>query len=83
MIRFHSEDGGSMVLRNVGIAPQHYTLSQSRTPEDGINIVLRNVGILPQHYTASQPRGPRKPAVRIAVNGISKRIITNRPGGRR
>jgi len=26
----HPEDGGSMVLRNVGILPQHYTASQRR-----------------------------------------------------
>jgi len=25
----HSEDGGSMDLWNVGILPQHYTMSQS------------------------------------------------------
>jgi hypothetical protein len=61
-----SDDGGSMVLRNVDILPQHYTASQPRRtrleslskphslhPEDGGNMVLRNVDILPQHYTAS------------------------------
>jgi hypothetical protein len=51
------EDGGSKVLRNVGILPQHYTVSQRS--EDGGSKVLRNVGILPQHYMASQPRTPR------------------------
>jgi hypothetical protein len=45
-----------MVIRNVGILPQHYTASQ---PEDGGNMVIRNVGILPQHYAASQPSRPQ------------------------
>jgi hypothetical protein len=30
--RFHPEDRGSMDLRNVGIPPQHYTVSQHRRP---------------------------------------------------
>jgi hypothetical protein len=29
---FWSEDGGSMVLRNAGILPRHYTASQRRRP---------------------------------------------------
>jgi hypothetical protein len=28
----HPEDGASMDLRNVGILPQHYTVSQPRRP---------------------------------------------------
>jgi len=28
----HTEDGGRMGLRNVGIQPQHYTASQPRRP---------------------------------------------------
>jgi hypothetical protein len=28
----YPEDGGSKVLRNVGILPQHYTASESRRP---------------------------------------------------
>jgi len=28
----HPENGGSIVLRNVGILPQHYTVSQTRRP---------------------------------------------------
>jgi hypothetical protein len=56
----HSEDGGSKVLRNVGILPQHYTMSPPRRsrlefiskrhslhPEDGGSEALRNGGILP------------------------------------
>jgi len=27
---YNPEDGGSIVLRNVGIVPHHYTVSQSR-----------------------------------------------------
>jgi hypothetical protein len=41
-----------MALRNVGILPHHYTVSQ---PEDGGSMALRNVGILPHHYTESRP----------------------------
>jgi len=33
----HSEEGGSMKLRNVGNLPQHYTVSQSRTIRDEIS----------------------------------------------
>jgi hypothetical protein len=69
----HPEDGGSMVLRNVGILPQHHTASQPRNfdlnhhrkslkalrPEDGGSMVHRNVGVLSRLYTASQPRRPR------------------------
>jgi len=29
---FHPEDGGSKVVRNIGILPLQYTVSQSRTP---------------------------------------------------
>jgi hypothetical protein len=47
------EDGGSKVLRNIGILPHHYTVSQ---PEDGDSKVLRNIGILPHHYMVSQPK---------------------------
>jgi len=42
----HPEDGGSMVLQNVSILPEHYMASQ---PEDGNSKVLRNVSILPHH----------------------------------
>jgi hypothetical protein len=28
-----AEDGGKMVLRNVGILPQHYTASQPKRPQ--------------------------------------------------
>jgi hypothetical protein len=31
-LNLHSEDGGSMALRNVDILPQHYTASQPRRP---------------------------------------------------
>jgi len=68
----HPEDGGSMILRNVGILPQHCTPSQHRrprpetltkphslNPEDRGSKVFPNVGILLHHYTASQPRRPR------------------------
>jgi hypothetical protein len=30
--RYNPEDGGSMDLRNIGILPQHYTMSQPRRP---------------------------------------------------
>jgi hypothetical protein len=36
----HPEDGGSFVLRNVGILPHYYTVSQ---PEDGDSEALRNL----------------------------------------
>jgi len=49
-----NEDGDSVVLRNVGIPPQHYTVSEPS--EDGGSKALRNVGIPPHHYTVSQPR---------------------------
>jgi hypothetical protein len=52
-LHLQGEDGGSKVLRNVGILPHHYTVSQPS--EDGGSKVLRNVGILPQHYMVSQP----------------------------
>jgi hypothetical protein len=45
------EDGGSIVLRNIGTIPHHYMVSQ---PEDGGNKVLRNVGTLPHLYTVSE-----------------------------
>jgi len=32
MTSLQPEDGGSMVLQNVGILPQHYMASQSRKP---------------------------------------------------
>jgi len=32
MFRVHPKDGGSKVLRNVGVLPQHYAASQSRRP---------------------------------------------------
>jgi len=32
------EDGGSMVLRNVGILPQHCTVSQPRSPRN-LNVI--------------------------------------------
>jgi len=44
------EDGGSMVLRNVGILPQKYTASKPRWPEDGSSMILRNVGIKTSLY---------------------------------
>jgi hypothetical protein len=53
LVTVFSEDGGSIFLRNIGILPQHYTMSQ--LSEDGGSKVLRNVGILPHHYTVSQP----------------------------
>jgi uncharacterized protein Veg len=63
LIKLHSEDGRSKVLRNVGILPHHYTVSQPRRPglitklrsEDGRSKVLRNVGIISQDYMAPQP----------------------------
>jgi hypothetical protein len=48
----HPEDGGSMILRNVGILPHHYKISQPRRPlqpEDVCSIVLRNVSFLRHH----------------------------------
>jgi hypothetical protein len=50
--RHNPEDGGSTVLRNFGILPQHYEVSQ---PEDVGSEVLRNIDILPKHYKVSQP----------------------------
>jgi hypothetical protein len=52
-LAYWKQDGGSKFLRNVGIIPQHYTVSH---PEDGSSKFLRNVGIIPQHYAVSQPR---------------------------
>jgi hypothetical protein len=76
-----SEDGGSKVLRNVGILPHQYT---SQPTEDGGSKVLRNVGILPHHYRSSQPRRPRfEPLSKIVlilqhlhVDSRTKRTIT-------
>jgi hypothetical protein len=31
-VTFHSEDGGSKVVRNAGILPRHYKESQPRRP---------------------------------------------------
>jgi len=31
-LTLHHEDGGNMTLRNVGIVPHHYTISQLRRP---------------------------------------------------
>jgi len=36
-----SEDGGSKLLRNVGIIPQHYTESQRRRPLLEWNVFFR------------------------------------------
>jgi hypothetical protein len=37
----HPEDGGSNVLRNVGILPQHYASSQPRKPRVIISFVCK------------------------------------------
>jgi len=46
------EDRGSLDLWDVGILPQHYTVSQLGY---GDRMDLWNVGVLPQHYTVSLP----------------------------
>jgi len=48
--RHNPEDEGITLLRNFGILPQHYKMSQ---PEDGGSKVLRNNNILQQPYKAS------------------------------
>jgi hypothetical protein len=32
LLHFDSEDGGSVVLRNVGVLPSHYSLLQNKRP---------------------------------------------------
>jgi len=32
LVEYQREDGGSKVLRNVGMLPQHYTASEPRRP---------------------------------------------------
>jgi len=45
------QDGGSKVLRNIGMLPHYYTVSQ---PKDGGSKVPRNIGMLPHYYTVSK-----------------------------
>lgn len=54
--RLHPQDGGSKVLRTVGILPHQHNVSQPS--EDGDSKVPRNVGTIPQRYTASELKVP-------------------------
>jgi hypothetical protein len=70
-----------MVLRNSGILPQHYTVSQ--LIEDGGSTVLRDVGILPQTLRCHNPEKlehyvPVFQPVRIALILKNSTIPTTR-----
>jgi len=51
------EDGGSMVLQNIGILPHHYAVSQPRRPE--LETQFKLIGLVLSGYSEFKWHGKR------------------------